>query len=491
MQSISNAICRLREDAAWFARAHEVRLLSIRTSSDLRKEALKQLAGFEFHADNFSPWVVFEDSRTAESDGWRSRANRLAKDWESRRQAFAKEQITLPPLDPRPPNGGSDSPPDDSSVMARVTGIFGDAPPESRVAPFLLTAGKVIAALREPLRGLVLVLAPAAVDDPEAFEAELEILLQAAPLARCRWVWVLPDDTKPPRRLLESLGDRALECDAAVDPEAFERDVEALVANDGARSGTAGPRGVKPPPRVDDPPALPKEKRDAELLKAGIDPRYIDESPKLRNLLIGAALAMKQQRGADAVRQQREARDLCADLHLHQAEVICQIGLASYLSGLGLGQEAVRELEDAARCAHEHGLEVHESQAYLALGLVHALAQRLPHAAQAYVQAAKTAEAAKMPLIAIEGWRLAGQLAAQEDLPTQATGAFQEAIRIASSADPEVAKVSSAPEAARTLAALCRKRGLTAQADSLEAQAKTMEEGPTDTSRVRSREPAP
>ncbi len=464
MRSMSAVLARVHEAGSWFARAQELRLLSVRSSGELRKVAASHLQRLEFHADNRSPWVVLEEPWTAEDDGWQARANRLAEDWERRRQAFAKEGIALPAVVAQGEGGARARPPSGGRA----------AGPEARLLPFVQAASDVLGAAREPLRGLVLVLAPSSVEQGAALEAELEVLLAVERLAACRWVLVLGDDVAPPRRLLEKLGAAALECDARVDPAAVERDAEALATPD-VRAGLAGPRGVKPPRRVDDPAELPPEQRDAELRKAGVDPRYLDEAPQLRARVVGAALAMKRGQGAEAVRLQREARDLADGLGLHPVKVICQIALASYLSGLGHEAEALRELEAAALHAKARALPVQESQAQLALGLLHALGRRRPQATEAYVRAARAAEAGESPLIAIEAWRLAGQLALEGKLPGPATTAFKEAIRVAEGAEPAVARVSSAPEAARALAVLCRRHGLAAQAESLEAQARAME----------------
>jgi tetratricopeptide (TPR) repeat protein len=488
MRSISKALSRLFEDGAWFTRAQELRVLAVQVTSDLRKAALQQLVALEFHADNFSPWVGLEDAHTVADDGWQARANRLAEDWQRRRESFAKEGIELPALAPAP--GGAAV---GDTLRPATQG------PGARLAPFALMLSAELGALRAPLRGLVVVLAPTVVEDPSALEQDLIALVRSPSLSGCRMVLLLGDDIPLPERLLEELGEAALRSDCRVDPAAFEADVEALLASGegGTMAGVARPRGVVPPRRVDDPPELPKEQRDAALREAGIDPQYLEAAPRLGPLVIGAALAMKRGRGPEAVRLQREARDLSGQLGMPQVKVICQIALASYLSGLGHAQEAIRELEEAAKAAQAHGLGLQESQAWLALGLVHALGKRFPQAAQAYVQAAHTSQSAGMPLIAIEAWRLAGQLAVQQNLFPQASSAFQEAIRIASGAEAQVARISSAPEAARTLAALCRKRGLAAQADSLDAQAEAMEQGegpagtPDSESAVRELRPRP
>ncbi len=64
MESISSPLNRLHEDGSWFARAHEVRLLVVRCSGDLRKPVLGLVPMFEFHADNRSPWMMSLDGHT-------------------------------------------------------------------------------------------------------------------------------------------------------------------------------------------------------------------------------------------------------------------------------------------------------------------------------------------------------------------------------------------------------------------------------------------
>ena len=95
MQSIASALEQLHEDASWFARAHEVRLLVVRTSGDLRATVVSLLPKYEFHHDNRSPWVVLEDGRIAFDDGWIARATRLAAHWHDRRHLSKREGLEL------------------------------------------------------------------------------------------------------------------------------------------------------------------------------------------------------------------------------------------------------------------------------------------------------------------------------------------------------------------------------------------------------------
>ncbi len=465
MQSISEAINRFHEDASWFTRARELKLLVLRTSGDLRPTLLKLLPGLEFHFDNRSPWIVLEDPRTDTEDGWQARTNRLAEAWEKRRQRLAEDGIPAPAITPAAPASTAAGTPERPG-RARA--------PEERVAGFVRTAAALLRALPSPMSGLVVVLAPTVVENAPALEEEVARLLVAPELKDCRFVLLLDADVPMPKTLLKGSGSRSLLCECIVDSQSQERDLEAMLAQE---SFLAGPKGVVPPRRIDDPPEMPKEQRDAVLRAAGINPAFLAEAPNLRKLVFGAALAMKQGRGPDAVRLQREAKDLAQRLEMHQVRVICQIALASYLSGLGQREKAQRELEEAADCSEQHALPEQASQSYLAIGLLHALGKRPHEAAKAYTQAARTATAAKVPVLAIEAWRLAGQIALQMGAEPQAVSCFKEAIGIAQGSDPQVVKLSSAAEAARKLATVCRDRGLAAQAASLFEQADQMERG--------------
>ena len=450
MQSISDPLNLLHEDGSWFARAHELRLWVIQCDASLRHPVLALVPKLEFHADNQSAWPVLLDAHTRADDGWQLRANALAADWARRVDAFAKEGV----------------------AQGAVTPVQGPT-------AFRTTAAAIARSMARPLAGLVLVLAPTIVQEPARLESELTALMGDPALQRCRWVLVLDLDVPPPRILVDALGSqRALVTRCRIDPGQQRRDLSAMLGgSDPARFGTAFPVGVTPPRRVDDPPPLPRETRDAVLRAQGVDPALVERGPEIRAKALGAAIAMKDGRGAEAIEQQRQVRDLCASVGRPELQVIAQITLASYLSGLEQRPAAKRELLAAIEVARAHALPRPESQAHLALGLLHNLDGDHASAVRAYADAGRTAEAAGEPMLAIEGWRMAGQLAAKLRQDDAAVRAFGEALRIAAAAPPAQLERSSAPEAARQLAAVYERRGLPTQAASLHAQADLMERG--------------
>lgn len=450
MQSISTPLNALHEDGSWFARAHELRLWLIRCDGGLRKPIVTLVPKLEFHADNFGAWPLLVDAHQLRDDGWQVRANVLAADWARRVEAFAKDGVA-------------------QGSVAPVSATSG-------LAAFRATLAAILAAMQPPLRYLVVVLAPTLVEQPERLAAELAQLLAEPGFARVRWVLLLDVDVAPPSALLQSLGELALVGEYRIDDAQQQRDLAAMLApSDPARFGTAFPPGVTPPRRVDDPPPLPIEQRDAALLAAGLSPAMLEVAPQIRAKVLGAALAMKQGKGDAALAHQREARDLCASAGLTELHAIMTITLAGYMSGLGQRELAKQEVGQAIALTRAQGQPRMQSQGHLALGLLHGLDRNHPAAIQEYVAAANTAEAAQEPTLAIESWRMAGQHAAQIGQDEQAAAAFREALRVATGVEPKLQGSTSAPEAARQLAALCERHGMTAQAASLYEHADAME----------------
>jgi hypothetical protein len=86
------------------------------------------------------------------------------------------------------------------------------------------------------------------------------------------------------------------------------------------------------------------------------------------------------------------------------------------------------------------------------------------------------AETAAVIPLAIEAWRLAGQLALDAGLETSAVECWKKALALADPLDPALAKVTGAPQTALALAARCRRHGLNAQAKALEERAFGLED---------------
>jgi tetratricopeptide (TPR) repeat protein len=461
MQAISTALNHVLEAGSWFVRAHEVRLWIVRVSSDLRKTALQVVTGLEFLQDNRSAWVVIPDAYTTPDPGWQVRANRLIAHWSDRRKAFLeKEGIEMPEA-----KVDQTRVPDPSWFRKSLP-----------ISPMRDACAAVITALRPPLDGFVIVLTPAIITNLKGMGSEIEALVNDSALAACRWVWVL-DAENPWPDVLDRLGDRGLRCQCIPDPDQQKKDFAAMLAAPPTMIGRAGPRGITPPRRINEPPPMPPEERAAALRAAGVNPEYCEKAPELQRLILGAAVAMKNGEHAEAVRQQQAAVDLAFALELFDVTVLCRVALSSYLTALGRRDEALRVLQSAAKLAREHGFALQEAQAHLGIGLLLALAKRYEDSADAYGVSARCAEAANVRVLAIEAWRMAGQVSLQAPNREKAWQSFCEAIRVAEASEVEAVKDSTASEAARKLAEICDQLGMPDQANSLRAEAEAMERG--------------
>jgi len=463
MESIAEPLRRLEDAAKWFARATELSLLHVTCSADLRGAVLKTLAGnIEFHPDNRSPVIVLEDAWTTRDPGWRVRAQRMVEHWEGRVRVLAEEGIEV----------GSPS-----------------GPPPASADPFGAFGGwldHVLRAIRSPLRGLVVILAPTRIEDPAAFEEELRVLVARPELATARWV-VVDVQEAPLDGLHGELGDRALRCECVRDDDAFAKDLDTMLASADpempgpAKVGAAWPRGVIPPARPGEPHPPSEEEQqsmDVELAAAGANPVLAGgQGARMQLHMVAAATSLRRGDEERALEQQAEACRIAYESGAQREALVQHLVLASYELAAGMEARAHADYSSASQRAEEWGCSLEHAQANLALALLEGRYGRHAEAAAHYGRAAESAGAAGATGLAIESWRLAGQMAAEANLEEGAAECFQRAIELAEDTDPQAARSSSAPEAARQLAARLRARGLGAQADSLERTANRLEEG--------------
>jgi len=277
--------------------------------------------------------------------------------------------------------------------------------------------------------------------------------------------------------VLARLGDRGLRGECIPDPKQQQKDFAALLDGPPTMIGRAGPRGIAPPRRIHERPPMPPEERAAALRATGINPDYCEKAPELQHLILAAAVAMKNGEYEKAVRHQEAAADLAFSLEVFDVAVLCRVALGSYLTASGRRDEALLVLKTAAELAHERGFALQEAQAHLGIGLLLGLARRYEDSADAYSMSARRAEAANVQVLAIEAWRMAGQVALQIPDRDKACQSFREAIRVAEASEVEAVKDSTASEAARKLAEICDHLGMPDQANSLLAEAAAMEQG--------------
>ncbi|HSS39757.1 MAG TPA: hypothetical protein VLT58_13405 [Polyangia bacterium] len=463
MDAILKPIERVQEAITWFLAATEQRLLYVQTSDALRVPILGKLASLEAHPRCQRAVVVLEAGVEPDDDGWATRCEELQLALDQARDRAAAAD---PPLEIRP------------------VGPLVDA--STPAAAFARLLRGALDAVRPPLEGLLVVLAPAWVNDATSWRAALGSLLPRAELARARFVVVDPEDG-PARALAEQMGAHAEIADGRIDDRAAKQAMAAMVAAmasapagaDASRAaGLAGPREL-PPVRIKAPPPLTPERRAQVMAEAGLPEAYAvpETMQRIRLAVMQAAAAMGDGRAAEAVGLQREARDLAVTAGLVREPVLFEIMMGTYALQGGAPEHALGAFDGAARRAEERQLPELGAQALLAKGGALMTMKRFDDAAVVYAEAGRTA-GVKAPALAIEGYRVSGTLLASLRQEQQAIAVWQRALEIADGVPPKERKATTAPEVARALATLCRKHGLRAQADALERQAAQLEAPP-------------
>jgi tetratricopeptide (TPR) repeat protein len=423
MSGHAAAIERLAGRVRGFLRDDGKKLLHVVCATELRRAALRLVTAAEHAPENRSPFVVLDAPHRADAPGWSLRIDAVRRQHDDRRDGADPPIAALAPAPP-----GDD---------ARV-GFAGQ----------LL---QILHACPAGTRGLVVVLAPAFVEAPKIWAEAVGLLVGGPRLSDVRWI-VVDIEASTINPVVAALGDRAVQHDARIDGTEAHAALERL-----ARGGLgAAPRGVIPPPRPDVP--APDTSPDAQ------------RRGEVRGKVLQASLSLARGDGAGAVSAQRAARDLCAGAGWTRDAVAMELVLGGQLLASGqvrAGEESFGRAIEAARATQMHA-EI--ATAGFALGATRMVRGERHTALVAYAEASLAAERSGDAMLAIEGSRLAGQTASELGMEPQAITFYTRAVKLADQGAPEVG-LTSAAEAARRLATICRKRGLRPRAVELEAQA--------------------
>jgi len=474
MDAILRPLENVNESLSWFLAAREQRVLYIQAAEALRAPILQRLSQLEGQRRCPSPVLMIEAGDEPEQDEGKGRGDVAGDDgWATRTEELVEEMAAArerasaaePPLEVR---------------------VLVPPPPFSPAAAgFARTLRVALDCVRPPLDGLLVVLAPVWINDGAGWSRTLQALLSAPELAAARFVVVDPEDG-PARELAVALGTRAEVVDGRIDGKAGAAALSAMVAGmasappgaGAARAaGLAGPREA-PPPRRGAPAPAPAQQA-AALSELGLPPAYgdVDLMQRIRVAVMSAAREIADGHAPEAVRLQRQARDLAAGAGLTREAALFEIVAGSYALQGGSIQAALAAFEAAAARASAAGLFELAAQAHLARGGALLVQSRPADAAIAYAEAGRLA-AVKLPAVAIEGYRMAGTLLVSLRQEMHAIEVWRRALDIAGALPPADGAATTAPEVARAMAQVCRQRRMFAQATALEEQAAAMEHPP-------------
>lgn len=438
MTALAARLDQLWDDVCWFARATELRLHLVLVEGGALEPALRLVMKGSRIPERPVPYLLCTEPYTGPRVGWGERLQTLESAFGTVRDELVKRshEIVAPPAAQAEPSHAA----------------FG-----GRLSLWMK-------ATEQQTAGAVVILAPGGVEAPARFLDEVGALVEQPRLASARWVVVLPErGSLAP--LVERLGEAALVSDCMVPEEEALADLRKMLANAEAagpeapalaRAGMAWPKQA-PPPRVgvvQRPPDPQDKARDS-----------------IRTSLLQAAVAMRTEKGLEAVRALRAAYDASAGAGLVDEQVAIHLVMGATAAALDRPL-AIRELDKA----YAEGLELKRpmaaAQAAQAKAALQAASKDLPAAIATYAEAVSAAKLAGDPAkpILIELLRAAGHLCMDAKMEDQGSRSWREAIALAEDLPPGV-EAGGAVEAARALAALCGKRGLIDHAVSLEAQA--------------------
>ena len=453
MQAYVEPLDRLREALRWFVAVHELLLLHVSTGAELRVPALAQIAEAQHDAGDGAAIFVSTVPAENSAEDWDARIDELGEGFTLIAEEAAK---ATPAVTLKAPNRSSSS------------GLDG----------FIIALARYADALAPAFGGIILALAPEGITQPDAWLADLRRLFSDTRLKKVRFILV-ELEPMPALPLAVELGGLGERVDIRVDPKASQQMLRVMVAGmrsaprgaDGYRmAGMAGPKEA-PPPRRKAQPAAPAVAAE-ELQQAGANPVLAQPEvmQALRVEALSASLAMSEGRPQEAVQFQVKARDIADRAGLVRETTLMDLMLGGYLVQGGALGPALDVFRRSATRARELALPDLEAQAQMATGGVLLANGRPFDAAEAYAAGARAAEPLPSKSIAIECNRMIGQILLAQGREAEAVTAWQRALQLADAAPKEERALSSAPVAAKDLAAVYRRHGLSAQADSLEAQ---------------------
>ncbi|MCB9660853.1 MAG: hypothetical protein H6726_24620 [Sandaracinaceae bacterium] len=468
MDSILKPIERLAEDLKWFVANTDLKAIHVAASADLRAVVLNQIEQAEMFPRN-NALFLSSDAPGGDDASWDARRQALMEAFEEVRNVAvgpAGEQPvpfgSLPELDPR-------------------------TAPLTRFGVQVRDVARAAVVPGSPMTGVVIVLCPTDWGAAPKWSEGVSALARQE-IAHVRWV-VLEGPTAPSRAALSTaLGAALLTSDAVLDPAGQREDLRAMIgALAAAPPGVVGPQAVGmpgprcAPPRRKREPAPPQPGELEKVLRdAGVPEGYADDAGlrQLRLHMMSAGLAFGEGDHLTGIREQRAARDQAIALGLLTESVVLEQMLGAFTLQAGFSEQAREVFENAYGRAEELGLARQMVLARISVASTWMLQRKPSVAIVQYTEAGRLAAEHGETIMAIEGYRIAGELLAMERRDHEAAQLWQLALQVAEAGEALPVSMSSAPHAARALAALCRSKGLVVQAESLEAQAARLETPP-------------
>lgn len=461
LKCITDALVRVAETVQRFMAEPEVRFVHIVTTDSLRLAVLEHIAAMEHHRENYRPIYILEAPVESNDDGWQARIEELRDDMNDLRERLSEA---------------------DPEVV--VDAMPAQAKAKTALGAFGLELGGALQCLHEPFGGLIIVLSPFWVKNRARWIDDVKALVRLRTLVRVRWV-VVDLDVALCKTIADELGNQAIVVDARLSDSKLASEMSTMTtlsesAPDGAMgyrlAGCAGP-DEPPPPRKEVPAPLTPGQAGAFADVYNVPAATMQVKPmhELRKLIMGASTAMTRGDAGVAVNKMRDARNAAQRMGLERIAVMLTLMMGGYAMQARAPETATTIFEEGRLTAEKAKMPDLAAQAQMSMAAGLLAMGKHSEAALAYAQAGQRAAEAGIRVLAIEAYRICGEILAKANDLDRAAQAFSRACAIANDAEPSEKQLSSAPEATRELAALFYKHDMADTAEHLEHVAEEME----------------
>ncbi len=444
-----------------FIRTPGVGIVGIEAGPSSAADVKATVLGFEHHADNASPFLAVEVvGCSCAGDAWESGVDKLRE----AHDASASEGAPLRPLGPKP---------------------LGDDP----AANFSVQLLHVLATVDMPAKGIMLILTLRGEVDV-ALLAQLATMARSDELAEVRFILCANPEAEIAPWVARLGSKRAwfhrVEHDATESAARLQRALEAEEEQGPGLRG-AWPRGIKPPPMprrrrpgavFEQPLAIVSVPDVTEMTSASdvasspereADSPQDDGEAELQRDIQRAELAMRQDRGAEAIRIQTRARDRCIEQGRDRDAIEMEFMLAGYLLKLDQPRLARESFGRASQMSTEAGEYELAAKALINQGSAAEKDDDTVGAMRSYRRAIEMASGlGSSPPTAMDAYWRAGQLALASGLDLDCIGLWADAVAYGQKVEPKTLRGSRAKEIAKNLSELLVRHRRYSQAREIE-----------------------
>jgi hypothetical protein len=452
MDPLSRTIQQFREEFRALRDEGRARVVLVHCDATQMETVAKVLRAEEWQPDNKAPFLIFNTAYSDPAVAYKTMSAIVEQHYRVLRKGLAEDGIRLP------------------EWQVRLSGG------ETTLAVFLAHLQTFQRNLVKPLEGVWVCWVPPAVSNAAQWVKDIQTVLAFEFSPTVRFLFAEAEGG-PLHKPMVALGEKACLLPFKVDGKGLMDYFKKLSApaapqapkpHPGTMPGSARP-DVEPPPRRFGPKQISEDSLRAAIQAGTVPPLLLpSQGARLRELILEAASAAGENRAADALRFQQEARALCGQAGVKPEQALMTLVLACYHTQFKQYEHAAERYREAATLAEVAGAFPQAAQARLGHASLLLMLKQPEQAAQQYELAAEAALKGNVTMLRIEALRMAGTCHLQGGKLTDATRCWQLAVAAGQTASAGEIRNSTFAQAGASLVKVLREQRLEEQARSVE-----------------------